>query len=100
MPNATSKRSLQKQLKNLKRATRDVVREWEKMLTVMVRQMEKRESPVAKIQEKRNAKRRKLPKVAVKYRDKRGNTWTGRGRPARWIVEAEKAGKKRESFLV
>jgi DNA-binding protein H-NS len=99
MSNATSKRSLQKQLKNLKRAMRDVVREWEKMLTVMVAQMEKREATV-KIQAKRGAKRRKLPKVAVKYRDKRGNTWTGRGRPARWIVEAEKAGKKRESFLV
>jgi DNA-binding protein H-NS len=100
MPNATSKTSLQKQLKNLKRATRDVLREWEKMLTVVVRQMAKQKSPVSEIRAKRSGKRRKLPKVAVKYRDKRGNTWTGRGRPARWIVEAEKAGKKRESFLV
>ena len=38
--------------------------------------------------------------VAVKYRDKKGNTWTGRGRSPLWLVAAEKAGKKRESFLV
>ena len=42
----------------------------------------------------------KRKKVAVKYRDKAGNTWTGRGRAPRWIVAAEKAGKKREQFLV
>jgi DNA-binding protein H-NS len=38
--------------------------------------------------------------VPVKYRDNSGNTWTGRGRPPLWLVAAEKAGKKRESFLV
>src|SRR5947208_6571942 len=38
--------------------------------------------------------------VPVKYRDDKGNKWTGRGRPPLWLVAAEKAGKKRESFLV
>jgi DNA-binding protein H-NS len=39
--------------------------------------------------------------VAVKYRDKAGNTWTGRGRMPRWMVAATKGGKaKREDFLV
>lgn len=38
--------------------------------------------------------------VAVKYKDEKGNTWTGRGRSPLWLVAAEKAGKKRESFLV
>jgi DNA-binding protein H-NS len=38
--------------------------------------------------------------VPVKYRDSSGNTWTGRGRPPLWLVAAEEAGKKRESFLV
>jgi len=40
-------------------------------------------------------------KVAVKYRDKAGNTWTGRGRMPRWMVAATKGGKaKKEDFLV
>src|SRR5262245_41505354 len=39
--------------------------------------------------------------VAPKYRDpKTGQTWSGRGAPARWLVEYEKKGKKRDSFLV
>ena len=39
-------------------------------------------------------------KVAVKYRDENGNTWTGRGRTPIWIANAEKAGKKREEYLI
>jgi DNA-binding protein H-NS len=40
-------------------------------------------------------------KVAVKYRDSAGNTWTGRGRMPRWMVAATKGGKaKKEDFLV
>ena len=39
-------------------------------------------------------------KVAIKYRDESGNTWTGRGKRPRWMVEAEKAGKSRDSFKV
>jgi len=43
---------------------------------------------------------RKGRRVPVKYADDKGNKWTGRGRPPLWLVAAEKAGKKRESFLV
>src|SRR5262245_18705221 len=40
-------------------------------------------------------------KVAIKYRDNAGNTWTGRGRMPRWMVAATKGGKaKKENFLV
>jgi DNA-binding protein H-NS len=39
-------------------------------------------------------------KVSVKYRDSNGNTWTGRGKTPRWLVEAEKAGKNRDAFRV
>jgi DNA-binding protein H-NS len=40
-------------------------------------------------------------KVAVKYRDNAGNTWTGRGRMPRWMVAATKGGKaKKDDFLV
>ena len=39
-------------------------------------------------------------KVAVKYRDTRGNSWTGRGSTPRWVREALAQGATLESFLV
>jgi DNA-binding protein H-NS len=39
--------------------------------------------------------------ASVKYRNpKTGETWAGRGRPARWITELEAKGRKREEFAV
>jgi DNA-binding protein H-NS len=45
-------------------------------------------------------KRRAVAKVAIKFRDASGNTWTGRGKTPRWLVEAEKAGNHRDSFKI
>jgi DNA-binding protein H-NS len=42
----------------------------------------------------------KRRKVAIKYRDKSGNTWAGRGAQPRWLTAAIKAGAKRDDFLV
>ena len=40
-------------------------------------------------------------KVKPLYRNpKTGETWSGRGRPARWIAAAEKAGHKRTEYLI
>jgi DNA-binding protein H-NS len=39
-------------------------------------------------------------KVAVKYRDKSGNTWAGRGAQPIWLREKLKAGAKLEDFAV
>lgn len=39
-------------------------------------------------------------KVAIKYRDDKGNTWTGRGKTPRWLADAEKTGASREQFLI
>ena len=39
-------------------------------------------------------------KVPVKYKDDKGNKWTGRGRAPKWVTEAEKAGKDRSEFAV
>jgi len=39
-------------------------------------------------------------RVAVKYRDKNGNTWSGRGAQPRWMTAAIKAGARRDDFLV
>ena len=39
-------------------------------------------------------------KVAIKYRDRQGNTWAGRGVQPRWLRERLKAGAKLEQFAV
>jgi DNA-binding protein H-NS len=39
-------------------------------------------------------------KVAIKYRDKSGNTWAGRGATPVWLREKLKAGAKLEDFAV
>jgi len=54
-------------------------------------------SAKAKAPRKANGTKRK---VAIKYRDDKGNTWTGRGKTPRWLTATEKAGKSREQFKV
>ena len=39
-------------------------------------------------------------KVAVKYRDRAGNTWAGRGAQPVWLREKLKAGARLEDFAV
>ncbi len=39
-------------------------------------------------------------KVAPKFRDKSGNTWSGRGAQPRWMTAAIKGGAKRDDFLI
>src|SRR5262245_14388166 len=39
-------------------------------------------------------------KVAVKYRDRSGNTWAGRGAQPVWLREQLKAGARLEDFAV
>ena len=39
-------------------------------------------------------------KVAIKYRDRSGNTWAGRGAQPIWLREKLKAGSKLEDFAV
>jgi DNA-binding protein H-NS len=46
---------------------------------------------------RKSLKGRKAP---IKYRDKAGNSWAGRGAQPRWMTAAIKAGAKRDDFLV
>ena len=39
-------------------------------------------------------------KVKPKYRNKKGETWAGRGKLPRWMVAELKAGKKKDDFLI
>ena len=43
----------------------------------------------------------KIPqKIAAKYRDGAGNTWSGRGLQPRWLRAAIEGGKKIEDFAI
>lgn len=46
------------------------------------------------------AKAKGTSTVAIKYKDPNGNTWTGRGKTPRWLVEAEANGQNRTQFLI
>jgi DNA-binding protein H-NS len=47
-----------------------------------------------------SAKAKSTGTVAIKYQDGNGNTWTGRGKTPRWLVEAEANGQSRTQFLI
>jgi DNA-binding protein H-NS len=55
----------------------------------------------AAVGKRRSGRPAKKASVAPKYRNRKsGETWSGRGRAPRWLVEAEAAGKTRENFLI
>ncbi|MFM1887351.1 MAG: hypothetical protein RL026_2508 [Pseudomonadota bacterium] len=57
-------------------------------------------APVAKRGRKPGAKAKAAGSVPIKYKDEQGNTWTGRGRPPKWLAALEAAGRNREEFKI
>jgi DNA-binding protein H-NS len=49
---------------------------------------------------RRHASSLKGRKAPIKYRDKSGNHWSGRGAEPRWMTAAIKGGARREDFLI
>lgn len=50
---------------------------------------------------RKTAGKRSYRKAAAKYRDRKtGETWAGRGGTAKWLTAYEKAGRKRDEFLI
>ena len=49
---------------------------------------------------KERASSRAGTKVAPKYRDASGNTWTGRGKMPKWVSEAVASGRSLEAVLI
>lgn len=54
----------------------------------------------AKNDKKEKEKSRKGDERAVKYRGPTGETWSGHGKPPKWIKALESEGRKREEFQV
>lgn len=49
---------------------------------------------------RRNLSQKGSDKVAAKYRDTSGNTWSGRGKQPRWLMEAVSSGRSISEFLI
>lgn len=60
------------------------------------------EQPAAGVAGKKRSTRRKTGKVAPKYRDpdNKRNTWSGRGRMPRWLMQKTKHGRSATDFLI
>jgi DNA-binding protein H-NS len=49
---------------------------------------------------KGSSSKKPVRKVAVRYRDNAGNTWTGRGKRPSWLVKELANGKSVDDFLI
>jgi DNA-binding protein H-NS len=107
MPRQISVAAIKARIRALEAQARRLEREATKGLRAVAAIISKHGLSLSQVQQafgmsKGGSKRRTTAgrPVAIKYKDEKGNTWTGRGRSPLWLVAAEKAGKKRESFLV
>jgi DNA-binding protein H-NS len=106
MPKLSSLSMIEARIKALQRQARQVERSATQGLRAAAKVISKYDLSVSDLRRALAMSRGRAPskltgrRVAVKYRDSAGNTWTGRGRAPLWLVAAEKAGKKRGSFLV
>jgi DNA-binding protein H-NS len=107
MPRTKSLSAIQAQIRALEKRARSLEAKADKKVTELVALIRKHglslgdwRRAVSLTKGRAKSGPRKGKRVPVKYADDKGNKWTGRGRPPLWLVAAEKAGKKRDSFLV
>ena len=107
MPRTRSLTAIQAQIRALEKRAKALEAKADKKVTELVALIRKHglslgdwRHAVSLTKGRKGGGPRKGKRVPVKYSDDKGNKWTGRGRPPLWLVAAEKAGKKRDSFLV
>jgi DNA-binding protein H-NS len=109
MPRTKSLSAIQAQIRALEKRAKAIEAKADKKVTELVALIKRhglsltdwrRALSLSKGGVRKKSGPRKGKRVPVKYADDKGNKWTGRGRPPLWLVAAEKAGKKRDSFLV
>lgn len=99
------KQEIEKQIQKLERKMRSLhTRQRRPVINSIVRSMQEYEITPEEITQafERRAKRATTASTApARYKNpETGDTWTGRGRPPRWIIEAESQGKNRDAFLI
>jgi DNA-binding protein H-NS len=108
MPRIKSLSVIRAQIRALEKRAKTIESKTDKRITALMKLISRHSLSLADWKQavslgkggKRGASRAWGMAVPVNYADDMGNTWTGRGRPPLWLVAAEKAGRKRESFLV
>ncbi|MCQ9616825.1 H-NS histone family protein [Paenalcaligenes niemegkensis] len=106
----TEKQKIEKEILKLQRKMRTLkTRQRRPVISSIVRSMLDYDISLEELSEAYNkrsnneAKATSSPKAALPPRfrnSETGDTWTGRGRPPRWIVDAEAKGNSRDSFLI
>lgn len=99
------KQEIEKKINQLKRKMRSLHnRQRRPVITSIIRSMMEYEitpEEIAKEFEKRSQRQaNKQPAPARYINPQTQETWSGRGRPPRWISDAEAAGQSRDQFLI
>lgn len=99
------KQEIEKQINKLKRQMRTLhSRQRRPVITSIIRSMIEYEitpEEIAQAYERRNARATTGRSAPARFKNpETGDTWTGRGRPPRWIVDAEVKGQHRDVFLI
>lgn len=108
MPRIKSLSAIRAQIRALEKRAKVIESKADKRITALMKLISRHSLTLADWRQavalgksaKRGASSRISKPVPVKYADDKGNTWTGRGRPPLWLVAAEKAGRKRDTFLL
>lgn len=99
------KQEIEKQINKLQRKMRTLhTRQRRPIITSIIRSMMEYEitpEEIAEAYEKRDQRSKPGSTAPARFKNPAtGDTWTGRGRPPRWITEAEEQGKNRNQFLI
>lgn len=101
------KEKIEKEIQKLQRKMRSLkTRQRRPVINSIVRSMLEYEITPEEIERAYNGRAARTQtstgsKLPPRYRDPAtGATWSGRGRPPRWIVAAEAEGKSRDEFLI
>lgn len=99
------KQEIEKQINKLKRKMRTLhSRQRRPVITSIIRSMLEYEitpEEIAQAYERRNKRGTARSNAPARFKNpETGDTWSGRGRPPRWIVDAEAKGQHRDQFLI
>lgn len=106
-PFTAEKEKIEKEIQKLQRKMRSIkTRQRRPVMNSIVRSMIEYEITPEEIErlykrQVERAKRGTPSKLPPRYKNpETGLTWSGRGRPPKWIVEAEGQGRSRDEFLI